>query len=121
MSPNRPTFLPGFLRPRFFLFLWLLSEPLKFRNVPRIGGLPPGRHYKCVACTLGSMYDLTTLLKVLDQYFSGATLLVMTLCCWRLDRRGRASKVLRASYAALAFVLLLVMALPLAGGVRTLP
>jgi hypothetical protein len=67
------------------------------------------------------MHDLTPFLKVLVQYFSGATLLVMTLCCWHLDRRGRASKTLRASYAALAFVLLLVMVLPLAGGIRTLP
>ena len=59
--------------------------------------------------------DLTTFLKVLDEYFSGVTLLVMTFCSWHLDRRGRATKTLRASYAGLACVLLLVMALPLAG------
>jgi hypothetical protein len=61
------------------------------------------------------MHDLMTILKVLDEYFSGATLLVMTFCCWHLERRGRATKTLKVSYAGLACVLLLVMALPLAG------
>jgi hypothetical protein len=59
------------------------------------------------------MDDLTTILKVLDEYFSGISVLVMTFCCWHLDRRGRATKTLKASYAGLACVLLLIMALPL--------
>ena len=59
------------------------------------------------------MDDLATILKVLDEYFSGISVLVMTFCCWHLDRRGRATKTLKASYAGLACVLLLIMALPL--------
>ncbi len=61
------------------------------------------------------MHDPTTLLKTLTEYTSGVMLLALTFYCWHLDRRGRASETLRASYVALVCLLLLVMALPLKG------
>ncbi len=61
------------------------------------------------------MHDPTTLLKMLTEYISSIMLLALTFYCWHLDRRGRASETLRASYVALVCLLLLVMALPLKG------
>ncbi len=61
------------------------------------------------------MHDLTATLQVLTEYTSSAILLALTLYCWHLDRRGRATKTLKASYLALCCLLLLFMALPLTG------
>ncbi len=61
------------------------------------------------------MHDLTTTLQVLTEYTSGVMLLALTFYCWQLDRRGRATKKLKASYVALCCLLLLFMALPLTG------
>jgi hypothetical protein len=61
------------------------------------------------------MYDLTPTLQVLTEYTSSAILLALTFYCWHLDRRGRATKTLKASYLALCCLLLLFMALPLTG------
>jgi hypothetical protein len=61
------------------------------------------------------VYDLTTVLKVMIEYCGGASLLLLTFLCWHFDRRGRANATAKASYVALACLILLVMALPLMG------
>ncbi len=65
-------------------------------------------------------HDLTSILQLLIVYISGVMLLALTFYCWHLDRRGRATKTLKASYFALSCLLLLFMALPLTG-VPSLP
>jgi hypothetical protein len=62
------------------------------------------------------MHDLANNIpQALAEYTSGVMLLALSFYCWHLDRRGRATKTLKASYFALACLLLLFMALPLAG------
>ena len=68
-----------------------------------------------------SLYDLlemsdpTHLAQNLTEYFSAVMCLVLTFHCWRLDRQGRANATTKASYVALAGLLLLILALPSMG------
>lgn len=59
------------------------------------------------------VYDLTTILKVMTEYTGGASLLLLTFLCWHFDRRGRANATTKASYVALACLILVVIAFPL--------
>jgi len=61
------------------------------------------------------MHDTSVLLEVLTEYCSGMSLLVLTFLCWHYDRRGKATATTKASYVALACLILLVMVLPLRG------
>ncbi len=61
------------------------------------------------------MHDLTSTTQLLCQYTSAVMLLALTFHCWQLDQRGKSTKTLRVSYLVLACLLLLFMALPLAG------
>jgi hypothetical protein len=73
--------------------------------LPRIGwGVPSGL-----------MHDLTSTAQLLCQYTSGVMLLALTFRSWQLERRGKSTETLRVSYFVLACLLLLFMALPLAG------
>ena len=61
------------------------------------------------------MHDLNTTLGVMTEYFGGVLVLVLTFLCWHFDRQGRANATTKASYVALACLILVVMALPLMG------
>jgi hypothetical protein len=61
------------------------------------------------------VHDPTTILKVMTVYFSGILLLLLTFLCWHFDRRGRANATTKASYVALASLILLIITPPLMG------
>ena len=61
------------------------------------------------------VHDPTTILKVMTEYFGGILLLLLTFLCWQFDRRGRANAMTKASYVALASLILLIITPPLMG------
>ena len=64
------------------------------------------------------VYDPTTILQVMTEYFGGVLVLILTFLCWHFDRHGRANATTKASYVALVSLILLILTPPLRGPKR---